>query len=1337
MLEDERPDKVALLFEEAVEISDPGARAAYLDSACSRSAGLRREVEALLRAYEAAGHFLTTAPPQGGTNPCDPSAGKEPNLEAGTRIGHYRLMGLIGEGGSSTVYLAEQEEPIRRWVALKIVKAGMDTQQVISRFGLERQALALMDHPGIAKVFDAGATPNGRPYFVMELVQGTAITNYCDQQQLTIPQRLVLFIQVCHAVLHAHQKGVIHRDIKPDNVLVCQYDGRAVPKIIDFGIAKVLHTWGCDNTPRTGGLPFVGTPAYMSPEQAQLTTPDLDTRTDIYSLGVLLCELLTGHPPFDHKDLMAAGLEEMCRIIRTADPLGPSARLARLPLAEQSAIAAARGTSPGELRRILAGDLDWITLKALEKERDRRYATAASLAEDLKCHLEHMPVSAAAPSRRYRFSKLVRRNRKLVLATSVVGVLLLVSAFLTGILAVKSNRSAKQARSSQSIADKAERQAHQAMVAMHVSSGSAAADDLHFDRAVLWFANAARAAGKNDYQAEVNARRAMSWLSQVPLPIGAFKLPSAFQALEFSPDSRYLLALAQDHSWRLWDAQTQTCLSWTADVGKLKTAAWSPEGSRLALVTIAGKVRVYEVSEGALLHSTHISPAPAAIGFTSDARRLVLGNSTLQVLDLQGRSPAKVISQHSNAVVGLAFPATSSHVVSATEDGQARVFSIPEDSEHQPEKSQNFPHRHAIRTDACASKSKYREDFLEAATLSLPALVADGSILLTRTGPYEITFWELATKSSYFKVEDVCCSCRFITSPEAGLFACGLQGGKVGMWDILTAKPRQLLPSQGACVLDIAFGRGGKSLISAEANGMARLWSVADGKELQSPLHHCTDVDKVAFAQNGRMVATGQADGLVRVWTVFGPEPDPHGLRKDDVPTAVQTDAGGRHFLTTKEPGWDADIKQITVYSVASGQPVGPTIEVDGYVDAAALSPDSTMLAAGTLPPGDNSLGQLEFHDPITARLVGPKTPLPSRPASLAWDPLSQRVAVTCRSGELLIVQPGSESPLHWSSHVASPRARINPATAFTPDGHTLVSLSAEGDIQVREAAKGSLRFPPLKAEPDGFWSFCLSEDSRHLATTTLGGEVVIWDLGVGVPAAPVLKHPRWVYRCRFSPDQRILATSGHDGKARLWDWRAGKEITEPLMHPNEVYDAAFTPNNRWVITTCRDGNARIWEPESGRILAPPVKVGQQAFNVEITADGRHAVIGNLGKTTIVLSLDILQDDLPYDTEDLCLLGEVVSGCIIQEGALRDLTTSEWLERYEKMLQLHPKALQSGQSYALEKLGLEKAAVFKADSTPSSGPTGSLNQLPAGQCRIGGSVSSPGTDSCSTCGGCP
>ncbi|MCL4789923.1 MAG: hypothetical protein KJ070_24610, partial [Verrucomicrobia bacterium] len=749
----------------------------------------------------------------------------------------------------------------------------------------------------------------------------------------------------------------------------------AVPKIIDFGIAKVLHTWGCENTPRTGGLPFVGTPAYMSPEQAQLTTPDLDTRTDIYSLGVLLCELLTGHPPFDHKELMAAGLEGMCHIIRTADPLGPSARLARLPLSEQCKIADSRNTSPGELRRLLTGDLDWITLKALEKERDRRYDTAASLAEDLKRHLEHLPVSAAAPSRRYRFTKLVRRNRKLVLAASAVAGLLLVSACLTSIMAVKSNRSAKQARSSQTIAGKAERQAHQAMVAMHVSSGLAAADDHHFDRAVLWFANAARAAGTNDYQSEVNVRRAMSWLSQVPLPSGAFKLAQAFRTLEFSPDSQPLLAVAQDQSWRLWDAQTQNCLAWTSEVGKVKTAAWSPEGSRLALVTPAGEVRVYEISDGTLLLSTHISPAPAAIGFTSDARRLVFGNSTLRVLDLQGRSPAKVISQHSNAVVGLAFPATSSHLVSVTEDGQARVFSIPEDSEHPPENSQVFPHRHATRTDPCASKSKYREDFLDAATLSQPALVADASKLLTRTGPYEITFWDLATKSAYLKVEDVCCSCRFITSPEAGLFACGLQGGKIGMWDIVTAKPRQLLPPQGACVLDIAFGMGGKSLISAEANGMARLWSVEDGKELQSPLHHCTDVDKVAFAQNGRMVATGQSDGLVRVWTVFAPEPNPHGLRKDDVPTAVQTDAGGRHFLTTKEPGWEADIKHITVRSVASGQPVGPTIQFDNYVEAAALSPDSTMLVVGTFPPQTRSLGQLEFHDPSPPGWWGPRSP--------------------------------------------------------------------------------------------------------------------------------------------------------------------------------------------------------------------------------------------------------------------------------------------------------------------------------------------------------------------------
>jgi serine/threonine protein kinase len=338
----------------------------------------------------------------------------------GTQIGPYKLLQKLGEGGCGVVYMAEQEKPVRRRVALKVIKLGMDTKNVIARFEAERQALALMDHPNIARVLDAGATETGRPYFVMELVRGVRITEYCDQNNFDTRQRLGLFIQVCHALQHAHQKGIIHRDIKPSNILVTHHDGVPVPKVIDFGIAKAIEGKLTEQTLFTAYEQLIGTPAYMSPEQAEYSGLDVDTRSDIYSLGVLLYELLTGKTPFDQKEMMQSGVEGVRRTLREREPQRPSGILTTLHGTELSATAAHRHSDPPKLISLLKGDLDWIVMKALEKDRTRRYETANGLAMDVGRYLNNEPVVARPPSRRYRFQKLVRRNKIVFTAGALV-----------------------------------------------------------------------------------------------------------------------------------------------------------------------------------------------------------------------------------------------------------------------------------------------------------------------------------------------------------------------------------------------------------------------------------------------------------------------------------------------------------------------------------------------------------------------------------------------------------------------------------------------------------------------------------------------------------------------------------------------------------------------------------------------------------------------------------------------------------------------------------------------------------------------------------------------------
>ncbi len=448
-------------------------RAAQLDRACGEDGVLRGRVESLLCSMQKDDAFLRNPsielPP-----PLDQDLPERP----GGRIGPYVLVELIGEGGFGSVFMAEQSEPVRRRVALKIIKLGMDTRSVVARFEQERQALALMEHPNIAKVFDAGATHSGRPYFVMELVSGEPITRFCDQTNLDISERLALFVQVCRAVQHAHQKGVIHRDLKPSNVLVTSTDGEPRPKVIDFGIAKAVSGRLTDKTLMTEVRQLLGTPQYMSPEQAEPTSADIDTRSDIYSLGVLLYELLTGTTPFDPRDLADGGYDGFLRMLREREPPRPSLRLHTLAAssghyrlrtpadhASESAassvidIARKRRLEPMPLTQALRGDLDWIVMKCLEKDRARRYETASALADDVGRYLDHQPVLAIPPSAGYRFRKFVRRNRGAVLASAVAVSALLIATGVSVTFGLSEARQREAAEVARGRAERAEQEA--------------------------------------------------------------------------------------------------------------------------------------------------------------------------------------------------------------------------------------------------------------------------------------------------------------------------------------------------------------------------------------------------------------------------------------------------------------------------------------------------------------------------------------------------------------------------------------------------------------------------------------------------------------------------------------------------------------------------------------------------------------------------------------------------------------------------------------------------------------------------------------------------------------
>ena len=411
----EKKDAKAI-FSAAVEYYMPEQWEGYIVNACGDDEALRQRVRELLDAHRKSDSFfdredgMTEGPPI--------------TERAGTTIGPYKLLQQIGEGGFGVVYMAEQQEPVRRKVALKIIKPGMDTKQVVARFEAERQALALMDHPNIAKVLDAGATESGRPYFVMELVKGVPVTEYCDKNNLSTSERLSLFIQICRAVQHAHQKGVIHRDIKPSNVMVTLHDGHPVPKVIDFGVSKAISQQLTEKTLFTAYGQMIGTPQYMSPEQAEMSGLDVDTRSDVYSLGVLLYELLTGTTPLDSERLRTLAYAEMQRVIREEEPPRPSARVSTMG-GELTVLAKHRSTDPKHLTQLLRGDLDWIVMKAMAKERGRRYESPSTFAADIERHLADEATEARPPSTAYQLRRFVRRNKGPVAAAAAVMLVLL------------------------------------------------------------------------------------------------------------------------------------------------------------------------------------------------------------------------------------------------------------------------------------------------------------------------------------------------------------------------------------------------------------------------------------------------------------------------------------------------------------------------------------------------------------------------------------------------------------------------------------------------------------------------------------------------------------------------------------------------------------------------------------------------------------------------------------------------------------------------------------------------------------------------------------------------